>query len=95
MTAYAGQTTNGGITPLESELAAGINPELFFTEHDRRQAHFYLTQDIPVMDLELYQRLRAIAETPLDHQANYYLDRLHDKARQQGQDVIANISNEQ
>lgn len=94
MTQYAGQTSTGGIKPTSHEIALGLKPELFFTEADRRLAYEESEATNPVMEFDTYVRLREIADTPYDHQAQYFLNQLYEKARRQGEEVVALLSND-
>lgn len=73
MTYYTGQQ-GGKVQPLENEHR---NPELLFSEHDRRQAQRALNENNnPAGSIELIDRLNSVYLANKSHQAAYYLAKL-------------------
>jgi len=81
---YIGQP-GGKVQPLSSEHP---NPSLLFTEHDRRRANEADKADIPLMPMDLLVRLTEIVEANNSVQAKYFIDRVTEKAKQQGINAI-------
>lgn len=83
---YAGQR-DGTIELLSLDPA---DPELLFTEHDRRQAHAALETSRlfqkPILTLPLFGRLVRLSQEGGSVQAEYFVQELFNLARQQGMD---------
>lgn len=93
MTLYTGQGLTN-IIPLESEHTDG---RLLFTEHDRRNAYSFLEGKpcIPTRNIieakETVSRLMEIVDANESHQAEYFIERLLQKAQEQGVDLIPQV----
>lgn len=74
MTDYAGQK-DGKIGLLDSEQ--DMNPELFFTERDRKRATNALRQFYDPIPQDLYDRFEQISKTKYGHQAEYFMKRFN------------------
>lgn len=87
MTLYTGQ----GLTQVNPIRGESSNPDLLFTERDRREAYRYITHKEDIRSANhIVSRLITVAEANNSHQANFLLEQLCSIAQVEGVDIRIN-----